>query len=415
MISVEEALGKVLDKVSVLETEKRPILESLGQVLAEDVYSHIDIPPLDNSAMDGYAVQWESIKQAGHSKVILKVIGEVAAGYISTENVLPGTAIRIMTGAPLPAGANTVVPFEITDEEARKEKGESLDEIGIVEDVEKGANVRSAGEDVARGSLVLVKGAVLRPQEVGVLASLGYSEVNVIRRPVVAILATGDELVDIDKPLQPGKIYNSNAYSIAAQVLYYGGIPRILGIAADEREALSEKISLAMDSDLVITSGGVSRGNYDLVKDVLAELGEISFWTVQMKPGKPQGFGVLKQGGRRVPHLGFPGNPVSSMVSFEQFARPAILKMLGKRNLAKPTISAISESRTRNRNGHRVYVRVIIRKENGQYYARTTGPQGSGILTSMSKANGLMIVPEDAASVEVGDRVSVQVDWREED
>lgn len=415
MISIEEALERVLNNVSVLERKRKPILETLGQVLADTIYSHIDIPLLNNSGMDGYAVQWDSIKDAGNSQVVLKVIGEVAAGYVSSQEVTPGTAVRIMTGAPLPEGADTVVPFENTDEETRKGKGTPLDEIGVVEAVERGANVREAGEDITKGALTLEQGTEIRPQEVGVLASLGYAEINVIRRPVVAILATGDELVDAGQPLRPGKIYNSNAYSVAAQVLRYGGIPHILGIATDVRSDVSDKIAKAMDSDLLITTGGVSKGDYDVVKYALAEIEDISFWTVRMKPGKPQGFGVLQKGDKRVPHLGFPGNPVSSMVSFEQFARPAILKMLGKKKLVKPTISAVSESRIENTDGRRVFVRAMVRKEKGQYYASSTGPQGSGILTSMTRSNGLMILPEDRASIEVGDEVTVQmIDWKEE-
>ncbi|MCL0102519.1 molybdopterin molybdotransferase MoeA [Dehalococcoidia bacterium] len=417
MISVEEALEKILSNVSVLEPEEKPILDSLGQVLAEDVCSDIDVPPLDNSAMDGYAVQWEDIRGATISQPrTLSVIGEVAAGYISDRTVVPGTAIRIMTGAPVPAGADSVVQFEDTDEEVRKAAGKPLDEIGIGREVVKGSNIRRAGEDITRGSLVLASGMVLRPQEIGVLASLGRANVLVIRRPTVAVLATGDELVEVGRPLPPGKIYNSNTYSIATQVRRYGAIPHILGIATDEKQELMEKITRGMDSDLLITSAGVSRGDYDIVKDVLAELGEISFWTVRMKPGKPLAFGILAGNGKKVPHLGFPGNPVSSMIAFEQFARPAILKMLGKTNLAKPTVSAISESRIENANGRRIFARAIVRKRDGRYFACVAGPQGSGILTSMSGANGLLVVPEDVGIIEVGDEVSVQMlDWREED
>jgi molybdopterin molybdotransferase len=197
-------------------------------------------------------------------------------------------------------------------------------------------------------------------------------------------------------------------------VLRYGGIPRVLGIGADNRRSLSGKIALAMESDMLLTTGGVSTGDYDMVKEILAEHGAISFWTVRMKPGKPLAFGVLEQGGKKVPHLGLPGNPVSTMITFEQFARPAILKMLGKKNLAKPTVTAISESRLRNPDGRLVYSRAIVTERDGQYYARSTGPQGSGILTSMAKANGLVMVPEDVELVEPGQMVLVQMlDWRE--
>ncbi|MDD5095775.1 MAG: molybdopterin molybdotransferase MoeA [Dehalococcoidia bacterium] len=416
MISVEEALARILSNIRVLELEKRPVLECLGQVLDEDIIAEINIPSWDNSAMDGYAVQWESIKGAGDSHPqVLKVIGEVAAGHVSKQEVTPGTAIRIMTGAPMPTGADTVVPFEDTDEEKRKATGKSLDEIGVLREIEKGKNIREAGEDVGKGSIVMAKGTVLRPQEIGILASLGYAQAPVIRRPVIAILATGDELVGLGQPLPAGKIYNSNSYSIAAQVLRYGGIPKILGIGADNREDLSKKIALAMDFDMLLTSGGVSMGDYDIVKNILAENGTISFWTVRMKPGKPLAFGVLEQKGKRVPHLGLPGNPVSSMVTFEQFARPAILKMLGKKNFAKPAITAISESRIKNTDGRRVYARATVVQRDGQYYACSTGPQGSGILTSMARANGLIVIPEDAPAVKEGDKVLVQMlDWMEE-
>ncbi len=416
MISVEEALEKILSYVDVLEAEDELLLDSLGRVLAEDVRSTINIPPLDNAAMDGYAVQAESTKGASASSPrILRVIGEVAAGYITKEEVAPGTAIRIMTGAPIPKGADAVVQFEDTDEETRKAAKKPLNEIGVLRQVENGLNIRRAGEDISSGTLVLQAGTVLRPQEIGVLASLGREVVRAIRRPVVAILATGDELVDIKEALPPGKIYNSNTYSLAAQVMRYGGVPKILGIAKDNIKALEDKIKQARDADLLITSAGVSVGEYDVVKDVLARLGEVTFWTVRMKPGKPLAFGVLHLGKRKIPQLGLPGNPVSSMIAFEQFARPAILKMLGRKNFIKPTIQAKSEGRIDNRDGRRVFARVRVTKRDGQYFARLVGPQGSGILTSMAQANGLMIVPEDKQVIEVGDEVQVQMlDWNEE-
>jgi len=261
---------------------------------------------------------------------------------------------------------------------------------------------------------------VLRPQEIGVLASLGRSNALVIRRPVVAILATGDELIGVDQPLTPGKIYDSNTYTIAAEASRYGGIPKILGIVRDSVQSLTEKIDEGLDADMLISSGGVSKGDYDMVKDVLAEHGVIGFWTVAMKPGKPLAFGVVRkmEGGRRekkVPYLGLPGNPVSAMITFEQFARPAILKMMGKKNLAKPAIRAIIEDDVVNTDGRRIFARVSVTRRGGQHYASVTGPQGSGILTSMARANGLAVIPGNSKGVKAGDMVVVQMlDWGEE-
>ena len=404
--------------MDVLEAEESPILGCLGQVLAEDIYSNVNVPPLDNSAMDGYAVRSGDTRGASRqSPRFLRVLDTVSAGSITKREVAPGTAIRIMTGAPIPKGADSVVMFEDTDEPQRREVST---EIGILSEVEPGLNIRRAGEDIAKGSIVLTKGTALRPSEVGVLASLGRTTVRVIRRPIVAILATGDELVDIDQPLPAGKIYNSNTYSLAALVQRYGGIPKILGIARDSEDSVVAKIRHGLDADILLTTGGVSAGDYDVVKDVLAKQGKITFWTVRMKPGKPLAFGTIKAVGkagiaRNIPHLGLPGNPVSSMVTFELFARPAILKMMGKKNLTKPTIEAVFEDSVVNRDRRRMFVRVIVERRNNQYFARLTGPQGSGILTSMTSANGLMIIPEDKAEVVAGDIVRVMMlDWREE-
>jgi len=418
MISVDQALEKVLAHIDVLEAEESPILGCLGQVLAEDVFSSINIPPLDNSAMDGYAVRSADTRGASRqSPRFLRVIGTATAGFICLSEVEPDTAIRIMTGAPIPKGADCVVRFEDTDE---AERHGASGEIGILREAKLGANIRLAGEDITAGSLVLSKGTVIRPAEVGVLASLGCSKVMVIRRPVVAILATGDEVVDIVQPLPEGKIYNSNSYSVAALVLRYGGIPRILGIASDSEDSLVARLHLGLDADMVITSGGVSLGDYDVVRDVLAKQGEIVFWQVREKPGRPLAFGVIKAPGkaggvRNIPLFGLAGNPVGAMVNFELLARPAILKMMGKEKLAKPTVEAVIEDSIKNTDGRRVFARAIVEKRGGQYFARLTGPQGSGILTSMALANGLVVVPEDKPGVKAGDLVKVMMlDWSEE-
>lgn len=411
MISLDEALEYVLKHFDPLEPEEVGILDALDRVLAEDVYSELDIPPFDNSAMDGYAVQAADTVGAGlEAPVTLRVIGDLAAGYTTDLVVEPGTAIRIMTGAPLPAGADAVVRFEETSEGLAGREGAS-DRVEVFSQVVIRENVRPTGEDIREGELVLAEGTILRAQEIGVLASLGRPRVRVIRRPRVAILATGDELVAVDQPLAPGKIRNSNEYSNAALVQRYGGIPIRLGMASDDVAELTAKIreGLARRVDLFLTSGGVSVGDYDVVKDVLGAEGEVHFWQVCMKPGKPLAFGEI-QG---VPLLGLPGNPVSVMVSFEQFARPAILKMLGKTRLRKPTVEAVLEEDVEN-SGRRNFKRAVITKRGGEYYASVTGPQGSGILTSMVKANGLAIIPEDVRRMEAGERVTVQMlDWPE--
>ena len=332
-LTVEEALEKILGYVNRLSIEEKPLLDSLGQVLAEDAISEFSIPPRDNTAMDGYAVRWDDIQSASpESPVNLKVIEELPAGKIAVKDVSEGVAIRIMTGAPMPDGADTIVPFEDTDELDRKSGPGGVDEIGICKAWKIGSNIRRAGEDVVPGTVIIKAGTVLRPAEVGVLASLGKPAVKVFRRPVVSVLATGDELLEVGEALAPGKIYNSNNYSVAGLVLRYGGVPKVLGIARDNMDSLKAKIAEGVDADLVITSAGVSKGDYDIVKDVLAQEGEIAFWMVKMKPARPLAFGLLKTRDtsgrmREVPHLGLPGNPVSSMIAFEQFGRPALLKM----------------------------------------------------------------------------------------
>jgi molybdopterin molybdotransferase len=414
MISVEEALEKILAAVSRLEPEEKPILECLDQVLDEDVYAGFDIPPLDNAAMDGYAVRSKDIGGAAKGRpVYLDVIDEVAAGHVSTKNVAEGTAMRIMTGAPRPGGADAVVRFEDSDELEHKDDSKRRAKIGIFVAAEKGQNIRSRGEDIQSGTIVLKRGTLLRPAEIGVLASLGKSRARVIRRPIVSILSTGDELCKVNQPLSPGKIYDSNSYAIAASVLKCGGIPKLLDIARDSIRPLKAQISHGADADMLITSGGVSMGDYDIVKDVLSQMGQIDFWTVRMKPGKPLAFGqIRKQKGkvmREVPHLGLPGNPVSSMITFEQFARPAILKMMGKDDFARPTITATLDQPIKNNDGRRIFARVRLTRDREGWHASLTGPQGSGILTSMSAANGLAIVPEDCPLVRAGEKVKVQL------
>jgi len=415
MISVEEALDKILNLIPVLDTEKKPILDCLGQVLAEDIVAPFDVPSADNSAMDGYAVKAESIvgTSQGQGKV-LKVIGDVSAGIVPHLKVESGTAIRIMTGALVPEGADTVVPFEETDEAIRKNSSDSRLEVTIYAELKSGANIRRSGEDIRKNEIIIKSGKLLLPADIGVIASLGKKKVSVVRRPVIGILATGNEVIDLGQPLSPGKLYNSNSYGLAAQVARYGGIPKLLGIARDDLEQLSSVLRSSLDyCDMLLTSGGVSVGDYDIVKEVLALEGDISFWSVRMKPGKPVAFGAFKRSsGIQVSHLGLPGNPVSSMITFELFGRPAIYKMMGRTDWQRPMIKATLEDSVKNKDGRRIFARVIVDKRNNEYFARLTGEQGSGILTSVVKANGLAIIPETVKQIEPGTVVDVIVlDW----
>lgn len=410
MISVEEALAHVLTHFHPLEPERVPLLDSLDRVLSEDIVSDSNVPPFNNSAMDGYAVIADDIMHASdENPVTLRVIGEVAAGYIAISPVERGSTIRIMTGAPLPLGADTVVRFEDTSEGG--ESGATGRKcVEIMQAIRRGDNVRMAGEDIRVDEVVFVKGTVVREGEIGVMASLGKKYVSVHRRPRVAILATGDELVEIDEPVTPGKIRNSNGYSNAAAVLKAGGVPVQLGIARDNIGDLTAKIHEGLDADvdLFITSAGVSVGDYDIVKDVLNAEGEVRFWQVRMKPGKPLAFGVLR-GKKQVPLLGLPGNPVSAMISFDVFARPAILKMLGRTEFARPTVRAVLQGDVKNNSQRRNIIRVVVEKRDGGFIARSTGAQGSGILTSIARANGFLVVPEDVSLVRAGELVEVQM------
>lgn len=405
MLSVEEALARVLAASQPLPPERVPVLETLGRVLAEDVVADMDIPPLTNTAMDGYAVRAADTARASFEHPVrLRIIQDLAAGYTTDVAVMPGTAIRIMTGAPIPPGADAVVEFEDTEQQGEW--------VSIFKGVTEGKNVRPPGEDVRKGALILRRGTEIRPQEVGMLAALGHKEAPVHRRPRVAILATGDEVIKADALWQPGKIRDANSYSNAAQVIRYGGVPLLLGIARDDVGELTAKIreGLEKGADLFLTSGGVSVGDFDIVKKVLAAEGEMSFWRVRMKPGKPLAFGQI----RGVPLLGLPGNPVSAMVSFELFARPAILKMLGKTRLKKPIIEATLVNAIQSRDNRRHFLRVMVEDREGEYLARLTGDQGSGILLSMVHAQGLAIIPEDVDHLPAGTRVSViMMDWPE--
>ncbi|MBN1383090.1 MAG: molybdopterin molybdotransferase MoeA [Deltaproteobacteria bacterium] len=400
MISVEKALSEILNTIHPLGSEKVNILEGLGRVIGEDIYAPRNIPPKDNSAMDGYAVRFQDTAPATQEKpVIMEVIEDIPAGKIPSKIVGPGQTARIMTGAPIPDGANAVVRMEDTEKDGKTVK--------IFTPVTQGYDMRYAGEDVRQGERIITKGDILKPADIGMLAALGRSFIPVYQKPLVAILATGDELVDIDENPGPWKIISSNSYSLAALVLECGAIPLQLGIAKDTREDLLAAFESALRADIILSSGGVSVGDYDLVKDIMKEVGNrMEFWRVAMKPGKPLAFGNL----RGIPLFGLPGNPVSSMVSFEQFVRPSILKMMGHQNLYRPAVKAIlQEDIELKQEPRRHFIRATVSWEEGIYKAASTGEQGSGILKSMVQANGLIVLSEDTVMVKKGTEVSVQL------
>jgi molybdopterin molybdotransferase len=401
VLSVEEALERILSTVHVLETERVGLLRAAGCVLTEPIAADRDIPPLTNSAMDGYAVRGVDLDV--QPPIWLKVVGEVAAGHMSRVQVGSGQAMRIMTGAPVPAGADTVVRFEDTESDG--------DGVVILKAPRAGANVRQAGEDVRVGQIVLESGVVLRPQEIGMLAAVGRVEVPVVRRPRVAILATGDEVVSPDQPPGPGQIRDANSYTVAAQLQEAGGVPLLLGVARDREALVRQGMREALDrqADFIITSGGVSVGDFDLVKRVLAAEGEMHFWSLNMKPGRPLAFGVVwdKMASCPTPLLGLPGNPVAAMISTELFARPALLKMRGFTDWSRPTVRAHLTQPIARKDGRRHYLRVKLCQTESGYEATLTGDQGSGILNSLVQANGLAIIPEDVDHLRAGAEIEV--------
>lgn len=399
MISVEEALKTILAGCRPLGLEKVDILEACGRVIGEDVFSPRDIPSAANSAMDGYALRAEDTHGAHLLKPVeLKVIETIAAGRLPAKTVKSGQAARIMTGAVLPKGADAVVRREDTEE-----KGKT---VGIKIAAPRGLDVRFPGEDVHKGERVIEAGRVLRPGSVGMLAALGKAFVRVYQRPRVAIVSTGDELVDIETDPPPGKIVNSNSYSLAAQVRECGGVPILYGIVRDTKDQLAEAFQTACRADVILSSGGVSMGDYDFVKEVMGDIGNaMHFWQVAMRPGKPLAFGAIG----RTPLFGLPGNPVSVMVSFEQFVRPYLLKMQGHQNLFRPTLTAKCIQDIKKGAGVKNFLRAVVGKEKGRYVVRLTGEQGSGILKSMVEANAFIVLDEEVTSVKKGDAVTVQL------
>ena len=396
-LTADEALKRILAAISPLEeTESVPLRKGLDRILAEDVYSRINVPNCINSAMDGYAVRGEDIPNEGSRQ--LQVIGTVFAGSPLTESIQPGTCARIMTGGVLPSGTDTVVIQEHVERHD--------DHILIDNRTHRGDNVREAGEDVRMGEQILSRGIRLKPADIGLMASLGTAEVLVTRRPKVAFFSTGDELRSIGEELHDGQVYDSNRYTLYGMLQRLGIETIDMGVVRDDRAEVEQAFhDAAASADVVITSGGVSVGEADYVKETLARLGTINFWKIAIKPGRPLAFGMINNSY----FFGLPGNPVSVMVTFYQFVQPALYHLMGSNFIEPVSMHAICLSRLAKRPGRVEYQRGILSMdENGRLVVRKTGAQGSGILSSMSQANCFIILPMENAGGEAGMEVVVQ-------
>jgi molybdopterin molybdotransferase len=381
---------------------RMPLDDALDGILAEDVVSPLDIPAWTNSAMDGYAARAEDVRGAAETRPVrLRVVEQIPAGQFPTRRIGPGECARIFTGAPLPEGADSVIRQEDTDQGA--------DTVTIVKDRDVGVNTRRAGEDIRKGSTALTTGTELGPAQLGVLASLAVAHPLVYRRPRVAILGSGDEIVDVDQPeeiLSGRKIASSNTHTLVALVRQTGGEPVNLGIAADTPESLREHLARAMDCDLLVTTAGISVGEHDYVRSVLEELGaQHRFWKLRMRPGAPVGFGLLGE----VPWIGLPGNPVSTMVTYELFVHPAIRRMMGHQRVFRRSVPVRMTEPIGLKPKLQHFLRGIVTEGPTGPEARLTGPQGSGILTSMTLANALLIIPEGQHETPVGSTVQAMV------
>jgi molybdopterin molybdotransferase len=403
LLSVDDALQNILARIEPLPTEIVSINDGLGRVLAEDVVSDTNVPPFANSSMDGYAVRAKDVIQV---PVNLRLVMDIPAGASPQGMIGTLEAARIMTGAPLPDGADTIVPVESTDSQFVAGEDSTLPEsVTIRKGSKTGDYVRPIGEDFRVGQTVLAAGTVLRPQEIGILAALGKGQLPVIRQPRVAILSSGDELIGVDEPLTAGKIRDVNGYTLTGLVKDLVGIPLRLPIARDTLDDLRQlfRSTLEQQPDVIISSAGVSVGSFDFVRTVLAELGQVNFWRINLRPGKPLAFGEL-QG---IPFFGLPGNPVSAMVTFDVLVRPALLKMAGKPDDAQ-LVTVVTGEPIRS-DGRRSFLRVKLARESGKLVAYTTGTQSSGALMSMVLADGLLIVPEDVYDVPAGTELPVRL------
>jgi molybdopterin molybdotransferase len=406
LISVSEALQRLVSSFSSVDIEEVPLLQAAGRILSKEIKSDINLPLFTNSSMDGFAVRAEDVEGAREDQpVILTVVEDIPAGRRPTRKLGINQTARIMTGAPLPEGANAVVPVEETDQYNSGSRTESLllpAEIEVRRSVSEGDYIRWVGEDVTSGEVVLQPNSRLRPQDLGLLAMLGISKISVFRRPRIVILSTGDELIPVEESLQPGKIHDSNAYTLSALISRDGGTPEYLGIVPDQEQAVRDGLETAVkhNADLILSSAGVSVGAFDFVRSIIQSDGELEFWRVNIRPGKPIAFGKF-QG---VPFIGLPGNPVSAFVGYEVFVRPSILRLSGVENPIRSRIKTKIGEDIRS-DGRESYLRAVVHSQNGEWIARLTGHQGSGNLLSLVQANALLIIPSGVKSLPSGTEV----------
>lgn len=397
LVPLSEHLQSIIDAVTPLAPIGLALLDAAGCTIATDIVAHTDVPAFDNSAMDGYVVT------DGVDGDWLDVTGEIAAGDEAQVSVEPGTAVRIMTGAPIPPGGTAVVPVEVVEEDGER--------IRVPHPVAEAAHIRRAGEAVTAGETVLDAGTILDAANIGMLAALGHGYVSVFPQPRVVVVSTGEELTDPGIERAPGAIYDANSYVLTVLARDSGAVTVRRMIASDDRAVLREAIEeLLPHADLLVTTGGVSAGRYDMVKVVLAELGDVRFSKVGMRPGMPQAFGMIEADPDRfIPCFGLPGNPVSAYVSFEVFVRPVIRRLQGRRDLSRPRVRATLEAPLPSVADKVEFVRVALRHRDGEWHARPTGDQGSGILRSLVEADGLAEVPADRDRMEIGEPVLVHL------
>jgi molybdopterin molybdotransferase len=403
LLSVDQARERILSHFQPVTTEILPLAGCSNRVLAQDIAATGDLPPFNNSSMDGFAVRAADVVDAtSDAPRSLRVVADIPAGSDPTITLVSGEAARIMTGAPVPEGADAVVPVEETDFDYRDAGTPAPEEVQIFRSAKSGANVRPRGMDLRAGEVVLIKGRTLKPQDIGLLAMLGFAKVLVFRKPRIALFSSGDELLPVDAPLEEGKIRDSNSYTLAALMEEVGTEVIRLGVAKDNPDSVKELLeqAVALHVDFILSSAGVSVGAFDFVKQVIEANGKMDFWRVNMRPGKPLAFGEYKS----IPFIGLPGNPVSSFVGFEAFVRPTIQRLRGSSDEVRQTVRVRCQEQI-DSDGRESYLRAQIREENGNFVASLTGHQGSGNLHSLVQANALLIIPAGVKCVPAGQEV----------